>query len=96
MSSKECLVVRYVFWIDEETPTLMKGRSKQTTIKAWHYQNPPLRPRGRTAGFRGAIVGFNNLWLWPIFTLGPKARAEKGYSRGRVIKVRVVLRHSRG
>ena len=37
-----------------------------------------------------------NLWPWPIFTLGPKARAEEGYSRGRVIKIQVVLRHSRG
>ena len=27
-----------------------------------------------------ADVGSNNLWPWPIFTLGPKARAEEGYS----------------
>ena len=41
-------------------------------------------------------VGPNNLWPWPIFTLGPKARAEEGYSRGWVIKVQTVLRHSQG
>ena len=40
-------------------------------------------------------VGPNNLWPWPIFTLGPKARAEEGYSRGWVIKVQIVLRYSR-
>ena len=74
----------------------MKGRVKRTVIKAWYHQNPPLRPRGRTAGFWGAIVGPNNLWPWPIFTLGPKARVEEGYSRGWVIKVQIVLRYSRG
>ena len=37
MNSKVCQVVRYVSWIDEETLTLMKGRSKQTAIKAWHH-----------------------------------------------------------
>ena len=42
------------------------------------------------------LVGSKNLWPCPIFTLGPKARAEEGYSRERVIKVQVVLRHSRG
>ena len=29
------------------------------------------------------------------FTLGLKARAEVGYSRGHIIKVQVTLRHSR-
>ena len=42
------------------------------------------------------IVGSNNLRPWPISTLGLKARAEKGYGRGWVIKVQIVLRHSRG
>ena len=42
------------------------------------------------------IVGPKKLWPWPVFTLGPKARAEEGYSQGRVIKVQVVLRHNRG
>ena len=28
------------------------------------------------------LVGPNNLWPWPICSLGPKARAEKGYNRG--------------
>ena len=51
MNSGECLVVRYVSWVDEETPTLMKGRVKRAVIKAWYYQNPPLQPRGRTTGF---------------------------------------------
>ena len=40
-------------------------------------------------------MGPNNLWPWPTFTLGPKARAEEGYSRGHIIKVQVTLRHSR-
>ena len=30
------------------------------------------------------------------FTLGLKARAEVGYSRGHIIKVQVTLKHSRG
>ena len=30
------------------------------------------------------------------FTLGPKARAEEGYSRGHIMKVQIALRHSRG
>ena len=51
MNSKEYLVARYVSWVDEETPTLMKDRVKRAIIKAWRYQNPPLQPRGRTAGF---------------------------------------------
>ena len=51
MNLEECLVARYVSWVDEETPTLMKDRVKRAVIKAWHYQNPPLQPRGRTAGF---------------------------------------------
>ena len=40
-------------------------------------------------------VGPNNSWPWPIFTLGPKARDEEGYSRGWVIKVQAVLGHNR-
>ena len=74
----------------------MKGRAKRTIIRAWHHQNPPIRPKGRKTGFWGAIVGPNNLWPWPILTLGPKARAEEWYSRGWVIEVQIVLRHSRG
>ena len=42
------------------------------------------------------LVGPNNFWPWPFFTLEPKARAEEEYSRGCVIKVQIVLRHSRG
>ena len=42
------------------------------------------------------VVGPNNLWPCPIFTLGPKARAKEGYSQGWVIKVQTVLRHNRG
>ena len=30
------------------------------------------------------------------FTLGPKARAEEGYSRGHTMKVQIALRYSRG
>jgi len=41
-------------------------------------------------------VGPNNLWPWPIFTLGSKTRAEEGYSRECVIKVQIVLRDSQG
>ena len=26
------------------------------------------------------FVGPDNLWPWPIYSLGPKARAEEGYS----------------
>ena len=33
------------------------------------------------------IVGPNSSWPWPIYSLGPKARAEKGYSPGLVIQV---------
>ena len=51
MNLEECLVARYVSWADEETPTLMKNRVKRAVIKAGHYQNPPLQPRGWTAGF---------------------------------------------
>ena len=51
MNSEECLVARYVSWVDEETLTLMKDGTKRAVIKAWHYQNSPLQPRGRTAGF---------------------------------------------
>ena len=40
-------------------------------------------------------MGPNNLWSWPTFTLGPKARAEEGYNREHIIKVQV-LRHSQG
>ena len=32
-------------------------------------------------------MGPNSLWPWPIYSLGPKARAEKGYSPGSVIPV---------
>ena len=32
-------------------------------------------------------MGPNSLWPWPIYSLGPKARAEKGYSPGSVIQV---------
>ena len=41
-------------------------------------------------------VGPKNLWPWSTFTLGPKAPAEEGYSRGHLIKVQVTLRHSQG
>ena len=34
-----------------------------------------------------SFVGPNNLWPWPIYSLGPKARAEEGYSPGSVIQV---------
>ena len=51
MNLEECLVARYVSWVDEETPTLMKDRVKRAVIKAWHYQNLPLQLRGWTAGF---------------------------------------------
>ena len=34
-----------------------------------------------------STVGPNNLWPWPIYSLGPKARAEKGYSPRSVIQV---------
>ena len=27
-------------------------------------------------------VGPNNLWSWPIYSLGPKARVEEGYGPG--------------
>ena len=30
------------------------------------------------------------------FALGPKARAEEGYSRGNTMRVQITLRHSRG
>ena len=30
------------------------------------------------------------------FTLGPKARAEEGYSRGPTVKVQIALRNGRG
>ena len=33
------------------------------------------------------LVGPNSLWPWPIYSLRPKARAEKGYSPGSVIQV---------
>ena len=65
----------------------MKDRVKRAIIKAWHYQNPPLQPKGRTVGFWGAIVGPNSLWPWSIYLLGPKAWAEKGYSPESIIQV---------
>ena len=34
-----------------------------------------------------SIVGPNSLWPWPIYSLGPKARAEKGYSPGSLKQV---------
>ena len=33
------------------------------------------------------IVGPNNSWANPIYSLGPKARAEKGYSPGSLKQV---------
>ena len=36
---------------------------------------------------QNVIVGPNSWWPWPIYSLGPKARAEKGYSSGSVIQV---------
>ena len=32
-------------------------------------------------------MGSNNLWPWPIYSLGPKARVEEGYSSDSVIQV---------
>ena len=32
-------------------------------------------------------VGPNSLWPWPIYSLGPKAQAEKGYSPESVTQV---------
>lgn len=48
------------------------------------------------------IVGPNNSWANPIYSLGPKARAEKGYSLGSLKQVQNGLgtqlspRHVRG
>ena len=33
------------------------------------------------------VVGPNDLRPWPIYSLGPKARVEEGYSLGSVIRV---------
>ena len=50
MKSEKCLIARYVSWVDEETPALMKDRVKRAIIKAWHHQIPPLQPGGQAAG----------------------------------------------
>ena len=42
------------------------------------------------------IVGPNNLWPWPIYSSGPKARAEEGYNPSSVIRVKNGLGRSRG
>ena len=62
---KECLITQRISQANEETPTLMKDNTRQTVIKAGHHQNPPLQPKGRTAGFWEANVGSENLWPWP-------------------------------
>ena len=81
MNSKECLVVRCVSWIDEETPTLMKGRSKQTAIKAWHSPklSSPIK-RSDSRILRGYCRARE--FVTPAhFMLRPKACAEKIQSK---------------
>ena len=88
VNAKRCLVDRYISWADGEPLALMKGWIKWARIKARYYQNPPLQPRGRTAGFWGAIVGPNNIFgPAPSIRWGPKAQAEEGYGPDTVIQV---------
>ena len=58
------------------------------------------KPSSPTKGSDSRILrgycGAKEIVTLTHFTLGPKARAEMGYSRGHTIKVQVALRHSRG
>ena len=50
----------------------MEDKTWQAMIKARGHQNPPLRPRSRTAGFWGAIMGAKNLTTLAHFILSPR------------------------
>ena len=54
---KECLTTRNVPQVSEEALALMEDKIWQAMTEARCHQNPPLRPRSRTVGFWGAIVG---------------------------------------
>ena len=56
-----------VSWADEESLELIGDKDRQALIEAWGHQNPLLRPRIRTAGFWGVIMGPDNLWSRSIF-----------------------------
>ena len=64
--------------VDEKSLELIGDKDWQALTVAWCHQNPPLRPRIRTAGFWGAIVGPENLCFGPlsIKAQGPR-RGEK-------------------
>ena len=63
---------RSVPWTGEKTLALTEDKTWQAMIKAQGHQNPPFRPRSRTAGFWGAIVGLKNLATPAHFILSPR------------------------
>ena len=68
---------RSVPWSGEKTLALTEDKTWQAMTKARGHQNPPLRPRSRTAGFWGAIVGSKNLTTTAHFILGLKPTLRK-------------------
>ena len=87
MNSEECLVVRCVSWIDEETPTLMKGRSKQTAIKVWHYPKPSSPTKRSNSRILRSYCGAREFVTPAHFMLRPKTYAEEIQGRVRIIRV---------
>ena len=77
MNSEECLVVRCVSWIDEETPTLMNGRFTQTAIKAWHHPKPSSPTKRSDSRILRGYCGAREFVTPAYFMLRPKACAEE-------------------
>ena len=61
----------------EKTLVLTEDKTWQAMAKAWGHQNPLLRPRSRTVGFWGAIVGSKNSATPAHFILSPRPTLSK-------------------
>ena len=68
---------RNVSWANKKALTLTEDKTWQAAKGLRGHQNPPLRPRSRTEGFWGAIVGLEDLAKPSPFHIEPKAHVEK-------------------
>ena len=67
----------FLNWTGEKTLALTEDKTWQAMIKARGRQNPSLRPKSRTTGFWGAIVGLKSFSTPAHFILSPRAIPRK-------------------
>ena len=83
-------------WTSEKALALTEDKTWQSMIKARGHQNPPLRPRSRTTGFWGAIVGLKNLTTSAHLILSPRPMPRRKEWPRMNKKVQVAQKHRRG